>query len=258
MIRRLNWDQGPIKGLGWSEDEKLIAVTDDGSVRVYKGLQSDFELFSLGHGAEEHRVLACRFWSTGFVALLGDNTLIVVPRYDEPRPRALATPPPGAVSSWAVIPPTESLSRSVEVLLAIGPTIYVVDAGEAEDRGLDKGPFQHVSVSPNGQFVALYTDDGKVWVVSSDFQRRLSEYDTKSRTVPKDMQWCGNDCVALAWEDEVHLVGPNGSAAKYIYDGWVHLVPDYDGIRLFTNDVCEFLQKVSGKAESCDTKVAHR
>jgi hypothetical protein len=90
----------------------------------------------------------------------------------------------------------------------------VVDATDCEDRGLDKGPFQHITVSPNGQFVALYTGDGKVWVVTSDFQNRRSEYDSKAKTTPKDMQWCGNDAVALAWEDEVHLVGPHGSAAK--------------------------------------------
>jgi hypothetical protein len=138
-----------------------------------------------------------------------------VSRYDEPRPRLLANPPDETVVSWTLIPPADSLSRSVEVLLAIGPTIYVVDASEAEDRGLDKGPFQHISVSPNGRFVALYTGDGKVWVVSSDFQKRLSEYDTKSHVNPKDMQWCGNDSVVLAWEDEVHLIGPNGTATKY-------------------------------------------
>jgi len=172
-----------------------------------------------------------------------------VNRYDEPRPKLLAVPPEEAVASWALISPADSLSRSVEVLLSVGKTLYVVDASEAEDRGLDRGPFQHISVSPNGKYVALYTEDGKVWVVSSDFQNRLSEYDTKARTVPKDMQWCGNDCVALAWEDEVHLVGPHGSAAKYFYDGWVHLIPDYDGIRLFTNDVCEYLQKVPDVTE---------
>jgi hypothetical protein len=45
----VQWDQGPIKGLGWSEDEKLLAVTEDGTVRVYEGLQTDFVPFSLGH-----------------------------------------------------------------------------------------------------------------------------------------------------------------------------------------------------------------
>ena len=213
--------------------------------RLLRGRDSNFCF----QGAEEHGVVSCRFYATGFVALLGNNHLVSVNRYDEPRPKLLAAPPEEAIASWALISPADSLSRSVEVLVSVGKTLYVVDASEAEDRGLDRGPFQHIIVSPNGKFIALYTEDGKVWVVSSDFQSRLSEYDTKARTVPKDMQWCGNDCVALAWEDEVHLVGPHGSAAKYFYDGWVHLIPDYDGIRLFTNDVCEFLQKVPDVTE---------
>ena len=125
----------------------------------------------------------------------------------------------------------------------------MVDADDSEDRMLQNGPFRHLSVSPNGRFIALYTDDSKVWVVSSDFQEKLSEYDTRAKTVPKDLQWCGNDAVVLAWEDEVHLVGPNGSSSKYYYDAWVHLIADMDGVRLFTNDVCEFLQRVPDISE---------
>jgi hypothetical protein len=102
----------------------------------------------------------------------------------------------------------------VEVLLAIDQTIYVIDSTDAEDRLLQNGPFNHVSVSPNGRFVAIYTEDGKVWVVSSDFQNKFSEYDSKAKTPPKDVQWCGNDSVILAWEDEIHMVGPNGAAVK--------------------------------------------
>lgn len=137
----------------------------------------------------------------------------------------------------------------MEVLLALDKTIYVVDTSEAEDRALQNGPFRHVSVSPNGKFVSLYTEDGKVWVISSDFQEKLSEYDSKAKTVPKDVQWCGNHSVVLAWEDEVHMVGPSGAALKYFFDGWVHLLPDIDGVRLITNDVCEVLQKVPEETE---------
>jgi len=36
---------------------------------------------------------------------------------------------------------------------------------------------------------------------------------------------------------------------RYFYDGWVHLIADYDGIRILTNDVCEFLQKVPDVTE---------
>ena len=146
--------------------------------------------------------------------MLSNNHLIVVTHYTEPRPKLLANPPNGEVHSWSIIPPAYTLSRSVEVLLAIGRTIFVVDASEAEDRILQDGPFKHLSVSPNGRFVSLYTEDGKVWVISSDFQNKLSEYDSKAKTRPKDVQWCGNNSVVLAWEDEVHMVGPKGAALK--------------------------------------------
>ncbi|KAL3423212.1 vacuolar protein sorting-associated protein [Phlyctema vagabunda] len=243
LIRRINWDKGSIKGLGWSDDEQLLVVTIDGTVRCYD-LQGDFSQFSLGHGSEDLGVTACRFYGSGFVALLSNNQLIAVSRYEEPRPKLLATAPEGEVHSWTVIPPAYTLSRSVEVLLSIGETIHVVDAQESEDRLLDIGPFTHISVSPNGRYVALYTGTGKAYVITSDFQSRLSEHNSKSKIPPKDLQWCGNDAVVIAWEDEVHIIGPKNAAAKYFYDGRVHLIADHDGVRLITNDVCDFLQKV--------------
>jgi WD40 repeat protein len=67
LIRRINWDKDSIKGLGWSEDEKLIVITADGTVRCYFDLQGDFTQFSLGNGSEEFGVTACRL-----VAPIGD------------------------------------------------------------------------------------------------------------------------------------------------------------------------------------------
>lgn len=149
------------------------------------------------------------------MAILANNHLVAISHYNEPRPKLLAAPPEDVVHSWAIIPPAYTLSRSVEVLLAIGQTIFVVDSNEAEDRMLPNGPFKHVGVSPNGLFVTLYTEDGKVWVITSDFQNKIGEYDSKAKTVPKDVQWCGNDSVVLAWEDEVHMIGPKGAVLKY-------------------------------------------
>ncbi|KAH8600344.1 Vps16, C-terminal region-domain-containing protein [Bisporella sp. PMI_857] len=225
LIRRLNWDKGSIKGLGWSDDEQLIIVTADGTVRCYYDLQGDFTQFSLGNGAEEYGVIACRFYGSGFAALLSNNHLISVPRYEEPRPTRLATPPEGDVHSWTIIPPAYTLSRSVEVLLSISQTIYVVDAAESEDRQLDIGPFTHLSVSPNGKLCRIVH-----W-------RRQSDTTT-------GLQWCGNDAVVIAWDDEVHVNRGQTTLRKYFYDGRVHLIADHDGIRLITNDICDFLQKV--------------
>lgn len=249
LVSQINWEKGSIRGIGWSDDERLLVISEDGTVRCYAGLHGDFHPFSLGHDSESIGVVSCRFYSSGFVALLSNNALVSVGSYDEPRPKLLASPPEGQVHSWSLIPPSYTLSRSVEVLLAIDRTVYVVDVSEAEDRGLSDGPFKHINVSPNGRFAALYTEDGKVWVVGSDFQNKYSEYDSKAKTTPNEVYWCGNDSVILAWEDEIHMVGPNGVASKHYYDDQVHVVPDVDGIRLLTKDVCEFLHKVPDATE---------
>ncbi|EPQ65086.1 Bgt-2324, partial [Blumeria graminis f. sp. tritici] len=55
-----NWDKGSIKGLGWSEDEKLIIVSSDGTVRCYYNFQGDFTQFTLGNEADEYGILSCR------------------------------------------------------------------------------------------------------------------------------------------------------------------------------------------------------
>lgn len=165
-----------------------------------------------------------RFYDSGLVALLSNNTLITVSSYHEPRPKVLAKCPDGEVHSWALIPPQYTLSRSVEVLLSIGQTIYMVDSEECEDRFLDIGPFFAISVSPDGRFAALYAQTGHAHVITSDFQTRLSEHDSRSKIPPTHLQWCGNDAVVVAWEDEVHVVGPRGSATKFFYDSRIHLV----------------------------------
>jgi vacuolar protein sorting-associated protein 16 len=58
-LRSIPWDNGSIKGLGWSEEEQLLVVTTDGTVRVYD-LQGDFTQFSLGNGSDNYGVKSCR------------------------------------------------------------------------------------------------------------------------------------------------------------------------------------------------------
>ncbi len=60
LLRSIAWDKGSVKGLGWSDDEKLLVVSQDGTVRCYLDLQGDFTQFSLGNGAEEYGVVSCK------------------------------------------------------------------------------------------------------------------------------------------------------------------------------------------------------
>lgn len=117
-----------------------------------------------------------------------------------------------------MIPPDLNISRHVEVLLSVDSTIFSVDNLESVDQRLSQGPFTHVSPSPNGKALALLTFSGVLLVISTDFQRRMAEFDTGS--VPgtqgqvQQVEWCGNDAILVTWDSIVVLVGPNGETLQ--------------------------------------------
>lgn len=125
------------------------------------------------------------------------------------------TEPPHA---WAVIPPDLNISRHVEVLLSVDATIYAVDNLESVDQRLSRGPFTHVSPSPNGKSLALLTFNGILWVVSTDFQRNLAEFDISTVAGAEgpvcQVEWCGNDAILVSWNSLVVLVGPSGDTLQ--------------------------------------------
>ncbi|KAJ1549328.1 hypothetical protein HK096_000121, partial [Nowakowskiella sp. JEL0078] len=154
-----------------------------------------------------------------------------------------------APHSWTIIPPSLSLSRHVEILLAVNNTVLVSDASGVQDQHLTQGPFTRISVAPSGKVLALFTADGRLWVVSSDFQKNFAEFSTNSTTPPLQMTWCGVDSVVLHWEDTVLMVGPFGDWIKYSYEGVVNMVPEVDGVRIITFEKCELLQRVPDACE---------
>jgi hypothetical protein len=111
-----------------------------------------------------------------------------------------------------------------------------------------------MALSPNGRFLALYTGangGGKVWVVSSDFQKSILDF-----TVPgehntdgavRQVGWVGDDAVAVSWEaGRVVIIGPTGGYLEYFHNEGVWIIEDLDGMRIYSTTTCEFVQKVPG------------
>ena len=144
-----------------------------------------------------------------------------------------------------------------------------MDSLESVDQRLARGPFTHVSPSPNGKSLALLTFSGLVWVVSTDFQRSMAEFDTKSvleEGSVRQVEWCGNDAILVTWDNAVSLVGPFGDRLEYVnppvivicddqlyvleryyYSGSTFAVTEPDGVKIIGPDTCDFIQKVPGK-----------
>ena len=86
------------------------------------------------------------------------------------------------------------------MLVAHGNTVTLVDAEAANDQELQHGPIRRMAVAPNGQFLAAFTDEGKLIVWTADFGKFLSEFATQSDNPPEQLAWCGTDSVVLFWE----------------------------------------------------------
>ena len=91
-----------------------------------------------------------------------------------------------------------------QVLVAHGSTVTLVDADAANDQELSHGPIRRIAVAPNGQFLAAFTDEGKLVVWTADFGKFLSEFATQSDSPPERLAWCGTDSVVLFWEVRTH------------------------------------------------------
>lgn len=66
----------------------------------------------------------------------------------------------------------------------------------------------------------MLTVTGTLWVVSTDFQRNLAEFDT-SQVIGADgpvrqVEWCGNDAILVTWDGLAVLVGPFGDTLQYV------------------------------------------
>ena len=116
--------------------------------------------------------------------------------------------------------------ENVVIYIACQKTILVlkVDFGlsifELVDQELTDGPFNTISISPNGQLAALYNSThNKVFVVTSSFDQILLEYDTSNDSgSPYQVSWCGNDAIALSLKDEIKLIGPDQQSISFFYD----------------------------------------
>jgi vacuolar protein sorting-associated protein 16 len=204
--------------------------------------------------AETSKVKDCKIFPTGLVAMLTTSQLATV-TFASPQPRLLASPPRDEhIISWTLIPP-QSHTRHVEALLATRTTILVADQLEIQDQLLQQGPFTHIALSPNGKFLALYTNSnrsGRIWVVYSDFQKGISDLaipqsEHENDRVVKQVVWIGNDAVAVSWEGgRVVVIGPTGGYLEYIYNEPVWMVEDIDGMRVYSSMKCDFIQKVPG------------
>ncbi|KAF3965282.1 hypothetical protein CMV_010512 [Castanea mollissima] len=258
---------GRLIGLSWSDDHTLVCIVQDGTVYRYNVHAEliDPNLSILGHDFFDENVVECVFWGNGVVCVTETCKVFAVPDFKTRTVVRLADPPPPPSSELelelelphcvAVIEPQYTLSGNVEVLLAIGDGVVMVEEDEVQALPVPPGdgPLQKMVVSGNGRFVAAFTHDGRLAVYSTRFEK-MFEYQCESALPPEQLAWCGLDSVLLYWDDMLLMVGPSDEPVRYLYDEPIVLVPECDGVRILTNttllyDALDHFDRRSAKAD---------
>lgn len=103
-------------------------------------------------------------------------------------------------------------------------------------------------------------------VTRADFSRDLSTFETPAKIPPKQLAWCGADAVLAYWEtgtslnhcrfsyldtdSHLYMIGPNAKYKRYPDEYPLFLIPEIDGVRIFSKRGCEYIQRVPGVVTS--------
>ncbi|UYV62514.1 VPS16 [Cordylochernes scorpioides] len=197
LISSFLWNSGPFLDFGWSTDEDLICVQENGTTLVY-------DIF----GNFYFRVLECRFFTSQMgtgLAVLGSNYKIYyVTNINDPRRKLVEIPGlDGPPTCWEVV---SGQDRELMFMVARDTKLYIYDPVERKCRTLTtlsrellveriptnqrtllqgsttmpgggsvefNAPINSIvalAVSMNQQHLALLADTGALWIGSLDLQ----------------------------------------------------------------------------------------
>jgi hypothetical protein len=259
------WQDKPLLQMGWTDSETLVCVLSDGRGLMYD-LHGTFNLeFRLLKPTSEETVVRCVIWGDGLVALCSDLTLLHMSdlHTNEPKIHKLCEQRSLTLTSlsrerlptaMAVLEAQFSQRDKVEVLLGTPDnSVLIATDSHAEDQevqGKLAAPITMMAVAPNGRFLACFTADGFLTVLTTSFTQKVLTFDTTAATNPMQMLWCGEDSIILHWTNlGLLMVGPYSDCAKFPYEGALHMVQEKDCCRIYSADVCEMMQKVPQATE---------
>jgi len=232
---------------GWTKDELLLCIHRDGRL-----LQHDIhgqvvhDSYPLSRSHPGQFISRCKMRDYNVVVLTNlKNLLMVSFTTSTAQVRALVTGElPKHVQAIEVKNSSSSNSPDVEAIFACGNLVVAAGVHSHREREFPRGDPILLSTSPCAQFLAVFTATGKVIVVSMDLSKIISEFDTRSRSPPSQMAWCGADAVVLFWPEILLMIGPNGDWMKYSYENQVFLSSEVDGVRVMTSECHDIIRRV--------------
>ncbi|RXM32863.1 Vacuolar protein sorting-associated protein 16-like [Acipenser ruthenus] len=221
------WKSGVVVHIGWTVSDDLLCIQEDGTVLIYDMFGNFRRHFSMGNEVLQNQVIEAKVfhsaYGTGVAIVTGAFRFTLATNIDDLKLRRLPEVPglQVAPSCWAVL----TQDRQTKVVLASGKDLYVLDntaCTPVTPPGIDPqvSSYFQMAVSFSYKYLALFTDTGHVWMGTSNLKEKLSEFDTKVRSPPKQMVWCRRPksqqpSVVLMWDRLLLVAGKCKESIKY-------------------------------------------
>lgn len=258
QMETIEWNGGRMVKMGWSSNEELLCLQEDGHVLIYNIFGQTKGHFSMGKDANEAKVIDGKIFttsndSTGVIVLTSTNRFYLVTDIYNVTLECLTdlSDHTVAASCWCVV----NTGSNFRILAAKKADICTMDTAgiSSKQRIIKTDPnvfYTEMNVSLDNRYLALFTNLGILWIGSSDLKETYCEFDTGNLTKPDQLVWCGKNAVVAKWSDHLLLVGSTKNSVKFEFYNPFHMVPERDGIRIVGETVTEFLQKVPKELEN--------
>lgn len=225
---------GRVIGLKWWNEE-LCVMLSNGRVRWYYTFDGDFDEFELGFESALTGVSQWEVSTRGVIVLLSDGKVVRVTRSGRSS-LIVDCSSFGDWKSWCVVNET--------IYACFDSIVYKIDSSVSK-VSMD-GPFTSMAVSSNKKLVSLYNTN-EVSIITSDFSKVIMQWPCAP---PVQISWCGNDAVAMLYEESIKLVAPGGEL-EFCLDDRCIIATEMEGVSILSPTKLEFLGKVDDSTVDC-------
>uniref|UniRef100_A0A7S1FJ93 Vacuolar protein sorting-associated protein 16 homolog n=1 Tax=Noctiluca scintillans TaxID=2966 RepID=A0A7S1FJ93_NOCSC len=264
-IASIPWEHSGLLCMGWSSEETLVCVFESGTVRTFTVMCEPINVFTIDERIRhEGNAVLGAMWPSGIAVVTQKLSLIVncsVSHSGDACHRCADLKLQAKPLCLCVLPPPHEGSADVQVIVGTqdGP-VLLADRHACVDLNLTEGPYMAFAVSSSGGLLACLSTKGVFKVMAvNDLSKPLDVANIECRKKPKQMVWCGDDCIALylvvptpsnSLQHVLFVGGPQNDWIPSQYEAPLHLVPECDGCRILGANKVEFVQRVPTSTEA--------
>ncbi|ANZ74579.1 BA75_00210T0 [Komagataella pastoris] len=241
LLNSIPWllSNGQIVAMSWTDKEELLVVLQNGTIRKFSDLTSEFDEFGLNL-PDESIVQEAKFFQDGIVVLTNEKKFIFFSSFSQlPRQFTLNV---DSIDCWNVL----YSDRVLQLFVSSNKSIHISTL--TTETSVKFGQvITGIEFPPNGSFASLLTPDNLI-IATSDLENLLSEFSHNFEHV-HSMQWCSNDAVVLATSDELQVIGPGDDSISFYYENRPFIRSQNDGLTVLTQSKLEFLSRVANFTE---------